>query len=143
VDDPIFGLVAYGGDLERRNGTIRVIPRDGVRARFHVLRGPQRMHLILDRDGFALGQPVVFNNDLSRIAFVLENRAGDGHESEIRLAGLPSGAYQVRTRKRLVKRLISRKGEDQEITIHVDPGTTPVAITRDKPSKPTPRDVSQ
>jgi hypothetical protein len=43
-DDPIFGLIAYGGDLERDGRSNRVIPKDGLRARFHIVRGAQRFH---------------------------------------------------------------------------------------------------
>jgi hypothetical protein len=52
-EDPIFGLIAMGGEVTQTNDPISVLPRDGVRQRFHAVLGGQRLHLALDRDGFA------------------------------------------------------------------------------------------
>src|SRR5204863_3753088 len=41
-DDPIFGLFAYGGDLKQSSHVIRVVPKDGLRTRFYVVRGDTR-----------------------------------------------------------------------------------------------------
>ena len=45
----------------------------------------------LDRDGWAPEKPLLMARDLSRIAFVVENRSGDAHATELRLS-LPAGA---------------------------------------------------
>src|SRR5262249_29336641 len=58
ADDPLFGLFAYGGLLTESPDDIAVIPRDGLRQRFHFIRGAQRLHLELDWDGFAPDQPI-------------------------------------------------------------------------------------
>ena len=94
ADDPIFGEIAYGGDLSRTGRTVSVIPRDGLRIRFHVIRGDQRLHLELDHDGFARDQPIVVADDLSRVAFTLENRTGGAHTTGLSLSGMPAG-YRV------------------------------------------------
>ena len=39
ADDPVFGELAYGGVLSRSGNSVRVLARDGLRARFHVIRG--------------------------------------------------------------------------------------------------------
>jgi hypothetical protein len=93
--DPIFGEFAYGGILTRSGYAVSVIPRDGLRVRFHVVRGDQRLHLELDHDGFAREQPVVVADDLSRIQFTLENRTGGAHTTGLSIEGLPSGEYDV------------------------------------------------
>jgi len=93
--DPVFGDFAYGGMLTRNDGAVSVIPRDGLRVRFHVIRGDQRLHLLLDHDGYAKEQPMVVADDLSRIQFMLENRAGGSHSTELTIAGLPAGSYGV------------------------------------------------
>lgn len=51
--DPIFGEFAYGGMMVRDGREVRVIPRDGLRVRFHVIRGDHRFHMTVDRDGTA------------------------------------------------------------------------------------------
>jgi hypothetical protein len=95
TNDPIFGDMAYGGVLTRVDNAVSVIPRDGLRVRFHVIRGDQRLHLELDHDGFAKEQPVVVSDDLSRIQFTVENRTGGTHTTGLSIDGLPAGEYQV------------------------------------------------
>jgi len=94
-DDPLFGLIAYGGDLKSSGGSIQVVPKDGLRARFDIVRGAVRFQMALDRDGLAKDQPVTFNDALSQIAFQVENRSGDAHEATLHLQGLPAGTYRV------------------------------------------------
>jgi hypothetical protein len=99
ADDPLFGLLAYGGRLTRTGTVTDVVPMDGMGRRFHVLRGTQRVHLLLDRNGLAAGQPVRFDDGLKEMSLTVENRAPDGvaaaHETELRVSGLPAGSYQV------------------------------------------------
>ena len=95
VRDPVFGEFAYGGVLTRDGRGVRVIPRDGLRVRFHVIRDAQRLHIVLDHDGFAKEQPIVVSDDLSRVQFALENRTGRAHETGLTVAGLPAGQYDI------------------------------------------------
>jgi len=136
VDDPIFGLIAYGGDLQRKNALTYVIPKDGLRARFHVLRGSQRLHLLLGRDGFAAGQPIAFDDALNRITVRLENRDGRPHETTLQIAGLPPGTYQVAVEDRVLQTLTSHEGEDQQVRVAADPNGASITITREKSIAP-------
>ena len=132
VDDPIFGLFAYGGDLQKKGNLAEVIPMDGLRTRFHILRGSQRVHILLERDGFAENQPVTFDSDLTKISFTLENRASGKHNTQISLAGLPAGTYQVSAGNRNLQKIKSGAREDQQIAIPMDSSATRVTITRTK-----------
>lgn len=128
--DPIFGEVAYGGLLERSADTIRVIPRDGLRARFHVLRNDQRLHLVLDHDGYAEEQPIVVADDLSRLELTLENRTGPAHRTGLSVAGLPPGEYTVEVDGRAVATI---RGTDdaQVVALPIGPApTSRVTISR-------------
>ncbi len=95
VADPVFGELAYGGVLTRDGRTVKVVPRDGLRVRFHVVRDDQRLHLLLDHDGFARDRQVTVADDLSRIEFTLENRTGGAHETGLSIEGLPPGAHVI------------------------------------------------
>ncbi len=130
VDDPIFGLFAYGGDLSREKNLIQVIPKDGLRARFHIMRGPQRLHILLARDGFAKDKPVSFDDGLTTIRFTLENRATANHETMVRIAGLPAGRYKATAQNHPADRLTVHAGEEQQIRIPVEAKDTTVVITR-------------
>jgi len=97
ANDPIFGRIAYGGALLRSSGESCVIPQDGVGRRFHLLDGRHRIHLALDRDGFAAEKPICFDENLQRLTFVLENRQPQPampHTIEMTISGLPA-AYEV------------------------------------------------
>jgi hypothetical protein len=93
--DPIFGEFAYCGDLSRKGDTVSVIPHDGLRARFRVIRGAQRLHMELLGAAFAGGRPVQVNDSLTRIQFTLENPVKAAHEAELCINGLAAGAYRI------------------------------------------------
>jgi len=57
--------------------------------------GPRRLHLALDRDGFAREQPITLSRSLNRFAFEIESRALHEHETRLTVEGLPPGAYNV------------------------------------------------
>jgi hypothetical protein len=95
ADDPLFGLIAYGGKLIEGDDGFDVTPCDELRKRLHVIDDANRVHIELDRDGFKSGVPVHVSGDRRRVAFTLENRTGDEHSVLLRLAGLPLGNYQI------------------------------------------------
>jgi hypothetical protein len=130
VRDPIFGLYAYGGKVEQSGPLTKVVPMDGIRTRFHVLVGKERPHLVLVRDGFGQGKPVVFNDGLSEIAFTLENRAGTAHQTGVEIAGLPPGDYEVAVGGKPLERFSSEHGEGQEIAVLVKGPSVSVKLTR-------------
>ena len=104
ADDPLFGMIAYGGALTTTGGQIAVVPRDGVRQRFAVVgqggtagsaaaraRESSKssvgvFRLEVDRDGFAAEAPIAFDRELRRVAFTLENRTGDRHTTVLAIA---------------------------------------------------------
>lgn len=93
--DPIFGEFAYGGELTRHGDTVSVIPRDGLRARVHVVRDDQRLHMELTGVSFAPELPVTINDKLSNIRMTLENSTRTAHQSRLRVSGLPEGEYKI------------------------------------------------
>jgi hypothetical protein len=94
-DDPLFGLFAYGGEVSEADGGIRVVPHDGVRQRLHAVLGQQRLHLTLDRDGFAREQAITLSRRLNRFAFEIESRAPHEHETRLTVEGLAPGTYNL------------------------------------------------
>lgn len=95
TDDPVFGEVVFGGLFEREGNGVKVVPRDGLRVRFHVLKGGHRLHLTLERDGFAKEEPIFVSDALDQIRFSVENRGGPEHPSRLRIEGMPEGSYSV------------------------------------------------
>ena len=125
--DPIFGEFAYGGELSRDGKVVKVVPRDGLRIRFHVVRGDQRLHLVLDHDGYAKEQPIVVADDLSRIEFVLENRAGAPHRTGLTVSGLPAGEYTVTVDGRPAG-TIQGAHDEERVTLPLDGSATSTVV---------------
>jgi hypothetical protein len=117
TDDPVFGLIAYGGTVADSNGRLAVVPRDGLRQRFCAIFADDaghdasasktgsapdantRVHKLrveLDRDGFEAGSGVVVDRALRQLEFTVENRTGDRHATAVRLALPADGEYEVR-----------------------------------------------
>lgn len=131
--DPVFGEIAYGGLLTRRANAVSVVPRDGLRVRFHVIRDDQRLHLELDHDGFATEQPIVVNDALDRIEFTLENRTGGAHETALWIAGLPTGSYTVTVDGRKAAGLDGGVAKTHVVLPIGSSATARVSITRRRP----------
>jgi hypothetical protein len=93
TDDPIFGRYCFGGDWRRTAAGIEVIPKDGLRKRFHFLLGGSRFHLILDTARLAAGHPLVIQESLAQIGFSLESDNTQSHTASVHLSGLPPGSY--------------------------------------------------
>lgn len=81
TDDPLFGLMAYGGILRENRNSYSVIPRDGLRCRFSVITEKNRWSIELDRDGFARDGEIVVGRSLKSLTFEIENRTGDSHNA--------------------------------------------------------------
>ncbi len=88
-DDPIFGRFCFGGDWEETGGGIHVIPKDGLRRRFHAMLNGGTLHLVLDNDRFAKSQPISFNRDLSEIRFQIESDNHAAHTAMLGFSGPP------------------------------------------------------
>jgi hypothetical protein len=117
TEDPLFGWLAYGGHLRHDGDSLKVIPKDGLRQRLHVILGSQRMHLRLDRDGFARDEPVVLHDGLGQIRFTLENRTADAHLTRLVLSGLPKGDYRVVRDGKTIASITYR--EFEEVTLEI------------------------
>lgn len=95
ADDPIFGRFCFGGDWHKTSKGIEVIPKDGLRRRFHARLDSGKMDLILDNDRFAAGAPIRLKENFSEIHFQLESDNPEKHFAELHLSGLPAGKYGV------------------------------------------------
>jgi hypothetical protein len=113
ANDPIFGRIAYGGTLTHSAGHTEIIPQDGVGRRFHLLDGHHRIHVELDRDGFAAQQPIRFDDNLQQFTFQIENRdpqpTQQAHTTHITISGLP-GNYEILSAGKSITRIPAAGG---------------------------------
>jgi hypothetical protein len=132
ADDPLFGRVCFGGEWRRADGWLHVLPRDGVRRRFHALLDARRLHVETVVDRFAHEQPITLREDFSEIRFQLESLNPAAHANTIRIAGLPAGRYQVTRDDQVVTSFDPVEGATSRVDIPVDasPGSPRIRIVR-------------
>jgi hypothetical protein len=81
IEDPVFGLMCYGGIVEKIGTALEIVPRDGIRQRLHIITGDRRAHIELECDGFAKDRPVVV--DGGTFSFELEQRVPAAHTTRV------------------------------------------------------------
>jgi hypothetical protein len=128
TDDPIFGLFAYGGDLRKNGTTLEVVPKDGLRARLHVLLGGRKLSLAFDHDGFAKGVPVSIDESLSKVAFQVENRSGDAHQTQLEISAPGTEGFDVSAGSQRLPAVRTASGIRVEIPVAA--GGATVTLTR-------------
>jgi hypothetical protein len=122
TNDPVFGLVAYGGTLTEKDKLISVIPKDGLRRRLYYRNGKNKIDIELKRDGLAEDAAVVIEPSGRSLQMVIENRTLDIHNLQIEIKGL-SGSYHLNLRGKLLKN-ISLKQEGSVLSIPVKASKT-------------------
>jgi hypothetical protein len=128
ADDPIFGRFCFGGDWRKTAAGIEVIPKDGVRRRFHALLGDgevSKLHMILETDRFVATQPIVLKEDLSEARFHLESDNPAGHITKLRLSVPAAGRYVLREGDKVVATLDLKSGQETTLELPVDAGARP------------------
>lgn len=139
ADDPLFGVVAYGGTLTSSSAQHSVVPRDGLRQRLSVVLGQGAcrgtgacvFRAEFSRDGFADARPVVIDRALKSVSFSVENRTGDAHATTIRLSFPAGTSWEARVNGKGVPIMPVGTGDyPASLTIEVGTGSTNVALTR-------------
>lgn len=80
-NDPLFGWITYGGNLEENEDGFKISPVDGVGLRFWVINDSLRVGAELDRDSWAY---VFVSRELDEIELILETSA-DPHNTKLTL----------------------------------------------------------
>lgn len=101
IEDPVFGLICYGGTVEKRGSALRILPKDGIRQRTHVVAGNRRVHIELDCDGFAKDQPVVV--DGGKVSFQLEQRVPAAHRTSVKIEGIAGLELVINGKKTAIR----------------------------------------
>jgi len=127
ADDPIFGRIAYGGALQHLRNRTEIVPQDGIGRRFHLIARHRRLHLELERDGFAASAPIDVRDDLSEITFEVENRDPQYQAHRTRLVAMGFSDYQVLVNGKLPARP-RNLGQVAEVSLAIS-GTSPARVT--------------
>lgn len=95
-DDPLFGWVAYGGDVRETGRRLYVFPRDGLRVRFAQVTADKRVVYALGRDGFMKDAEIVADKSTGAVTFTVENRSGDAHTTNLAISSIFNDIETVR-----------------------------------------------
>jgi hypothetical protein len=123
ADDPIFGRICLGGDWRAVDDGIQVIPKDGLRKRFHALLGDRKLHLLLDNDRFLAAEPIFLKPDFSQMRFILETDNPDKHAAKLRLSDLLPGKYTISDDKGAIAALDVQDGQECSLELPMEANT--------------------
>ena len=132
ADDPLFGRIALGGELREAGGMLEVIPKDGVRRRFHALLGAGRLHLESGVERFAPGEPITVREDLSELRFRLESANPETHAGALRITGLRVGTWKLLSGDRLIDTFDVAPGATVRLEVPVEgqAGSSLITVVR-------------
>lgn len=102
TNDPLFGWIAYGANLEIKKDELRVIPQDGMRIRFAMVTESSNLVTELSFDRFSASKPIVTDKKANSISFTIENETGKKHNTVLKLSGTQSSYYLVKLNGRKV-----------------------------------------
>lgn len=138
VNDAVFGIVSYGGNLTIDSDKLKVVPQDGVRRRVVALLGNRAFHIELKQDGFKQDEAVEFSQDLAYSKFYVENRGSLPHQTTILLNKLKKGDYSFKVNGNLQNNFqINTQSKNAELTFSLRENSAMIEITRtnDAPSQ--------
>jgi hypothetical protein len=119
ADDPIFGRYCFGGDERATAAGIEVVPKDGLRQRFHAMLTGGKLQLCLTADRFAAMQPMVVAADCSAISFLLESDNPAPHRLRMRVAGMKAGTYSASAGGQPAVEFLMRDGGETLVEIPI------------------------
>lgn len=96
TNDPLFGWIGYGANLEVKNEELRAVPQDGVRIRFAMVTGNSNLVTELSRDRFSGTKPIISDKNANSFSFNIENETGKKHNTGLKLSGTRASDYLVK-----------------------------------------------
>ncbi len=120
AQDPVFGLVGFGCDVQHNGTSYEVVLKDGLRE--WLVMHNLGLELRLNRDSFAAGRPVQIDQSQGAIGFTLENEWPDSHTTLFNIRGLSAGTYRIKVNNTEQSTLIVANPDDT-IAINLDIGT--------------------
>jgi len=108
---------------------MEIVPKDGVRRRFHALVAGQRLHLTLDQARFASGRPLFLTESLDRVAGQLERTDDRVTNGRLTLRSSSGGTFSIRAGDQ-ASRVVAKADEDIHINLPLGATLTSVSIER-------------
>ena len=114
ANDPLFGWIAYGANLQVKKEELLAVPQDGVRIRFAMVTDHFRLMAELSRDRFSSSKPIVTDKKGNTFLFTIENETGKSHTSQLKLSGTTATIYLVKLNGKKVDE-VTLKGASETV----------------------------
>lgn len=130
VDDPDFGLYAYGGTLKGSARGIRLFCDEACARRVFVT-SPLKCGVELRQDAVDTDRPFKVSYDRRRISFTICNRYGAAHKCMMTLTFPEAGTYTVKADGRQISRIeVSHPGQSETLSFPLKKGRTRIKAER-------------
>ncbi|WP_446742638.1 DUF5695 domain-containing protein [Silvibacterium acidisoli] len=128
ADDPIFGTFCFGGEMKAERGTMHIVPRDGVRRRFHARTGEHKLDMQVTGARFAKEKPIQWSAGVPKIAFTLETETAGTGSATVIVRGLPPHDYRLVCGEQSIA-FRPDGDKPQELSLRISPGVQAVEIS--------------
>jgi hypothetical protein len=119
VRDPIFGLMAYGGDLEQRDGIYSIICKDGIQQRVELFISEEPMQIVITSNHFSSTMPITVNGDGTKFSMPIEVDTPMPASSELKVSGVQAGEYELSIDGRFVQKMRVSGKRKMNMTLHL------------------------
>lgn len=111
TDDPLFGWVAYGGQLKVTANAFQITPEDGLNCRFSLVTDECRMTISLNRDGFEKNHEIIVDKSLEKITFYVQARTTGPHLTRLSIID-----YQRNPKKPIIVEISGKERKLNQLT---------------------------
>ena len=95
VQDPNFGTVCYGGNLEITEYQYKIYSMDGIRRKLNIRLMGLSIDIELDQDQISNNEPIFINTDLELLSFYINNTTNDDHDTILKVSSLDNNPYRI------------------------------------------------
>ena len=95
IQDPNFGVVCYGGNLEIENDYYKIFTMDGVGRKLSIRLKDISIDINLDRDQFSNKEPICIKKDIGSLRFFINNTTLDDHFTNINISSLNNNFFEL------------------------------------------------
>lgn len=128
VDDPDFGLYAYGGRLESKARSLRLFCDEACARRVSVT-SPLRCGVEFRQDALDPGRPFKVSRDGRRISFSISNRYGAAHKCMMTLTLPAAGTYSFKADGKETGAVeVSGPGQSATLSFTLKKGRTKIQV---------------
>ncbi|HZJ82534.1 MAG TPA: DUF5695 domain-containing protein, partial [Clostridia bacterium] len=125
--DDKFGLFCFGGSLEQEGSTLKIMPRDGIRQRFGIVKDTGILNITLDRGHFSKEKPIVVDRDINKIILAIDTKDVGG-EIGISISAVDT-KYRVLDQKEKEIGLVDK--DTKTFSINSDQDTKTIVLIRE------------